>query len=369
MPRPLTMIRFPSLGVRARLVVVACVSLVAGTARLAIAQPRVEYGVVFASARQLARQLDEAGREGYACVAVARSEPGAGGAVVPGVVVVLGRTMGSSAAAAHRVIAGGGGGADLQPLLDRAGAAGLRLCGVVLDEASPGPSLVAVMSQRADQASATWRYGVEVLSNYKNSLVRLNAAARDGFLPVAAEAVNNARVPEARSWMVVTERPGSGRPASEVAVRSNSGADGLQRALNEQGAQGYHVDLLWKEGNDIVAMMSRPLEGKSAPAAYAAEATGLSAIHALSRLYLADLPYLGAGQRLVISDRSVPASSDVVEDPLPPLSGLGYADAAAMGVLGDHISRNRGFVPASARIRRGEKGTFVLTTVITARGQ
>jgi len=302
-----------------RALLIAILVVVAGTRQTPVAQSvRLEYRVVFASAKQLARQLDEAGRDGYGCVAIARSEPGAG---VPGVVVVLGRPAGVQAAAVtHRVIVGGGGGADLQSLLDRAGADGLRLCGVVLDEGLPVPVLVAVMTQRAEQANATWRYGVEVLSNYKNSLVRLNAAGRDGFLPVAAEAVNNSRVPESRSWMAIAERPGIGRSALEVAVRSSSGADGLQRVLNEQGGLGYHVDLLWKEGNDVVAMMSRPLDGPKVAAAYTVDATDLSAIHSLSRLYLADVPYLSGGQRLVISDRSVPASNEVVEDALPPLA-------------------------------------------------
>jgi len=342
----------------------ATASFVAATVQLVVAQPpRREYRVVFASARQLARQLDDAGRDGFVCEIVARPELRAGAPPAPGIVVVLGRPAGSAnAAAAHRVVTGGGGGSDLGPSLDRSGAAGFRLCGVVLDEAVPVPSMVAVMSQRG----ATWSYAAEVLSNYKNSLVRLNAAARDGFVPVAAEAVNNSRVPEARSWMVITERPGSGRSPSEVAVRSSPGAEGLQRALNEQGSQGYRADLLWKEGNDFVALMSRPIDGSKTPVTYAAEAADRSSIHALTKLYVADFPYL-SDRRLIVSERSASASNDVVEDPLPAPGPLGYVSAAAMGVLGDHISRNRGFVPASVRVRRDDKGALVLTTVITER--
>jgi hypothetical protein len=348
--------------------VFASAALIAGTQQLVVAQAeRFEYRVVFASARQLARQLDEAGREGYACQTVARSEPGV---KIPGIVVVLSRTAGSSTAAVtHRMVTSGGGGADLQPLLDRAGADGLRLCGVVLNEETAVPSMVAVMSQRARQGNSTWRYGVEILSNYKNSLARLNTAARDGFLPVAGEAINNSRVPEMRNWMVITERSGVGGPASEVAVRSSSGADGLLRALNEQGGQGYRVDLVWKEGNDIVAMMSRPIDGKKASSAYAVDVLSLSAIHSTSRLYVADVPYLSAGQRLVVSDAVVRASNEVVEDPLPAIGPLGYAESAAMGIVGDHLTRNRGYAVGSARIHRGERGTFVLTTVLTGRGQ
>ncbi len=346
----------------------AAASLAAAALQIGFAQPvRIDHRVVFASARQLARQLDEAGREGFVCETVARPELRAGAPPVPGVVVVLGRPAGSSnAAAAHRVVTGGGNGADLGPTLDRSGAAGFRLCGVVLDEAAPVLSMVAVMSQRADHAGSTWSYAAEVLADYKNSLVRLNAAARDGFVPVAAEAVNNARVAEARSWMVITERPGSGRPPSEVVVRSSPGAESLQRALNEQGSQGYHVDLVWKEGHDFVALMSRPIDGSKAPLTYAAEAADRSSIHALSRLYLADFPYL-TSQRLIVSDRSASARNDVVEDPLPPPGPLGYVPASAIGVLGDHISRNRGFVPASVRVRRDDKGALMLTTVITER--
>ena len=82
--------------------------------------------------------------------------------------------------------------------------------------------------------------------------------------------------------MVVTERSGADVTSHDVAVRSNSGADGLQCA---------------------------------------------------------------SGQRLVINDRSASASNQVVEDPLPSLRGSGYVGAAAMGILGDHISCNHGYAP------------------------
>ena len=97
------------------------------------AQPsaRFEFRVAFASARQLARQLDEAGREGYGCIAVARAEPGPN---APGLAVVLSRPVGvSPSPVSHRVVAGDGTGTDLQALLERAGTEGLHLCGVVLD--------------------------------------------------------------------------------------------------------------------------------------------------------------------------------------------------------------------------------------------
>lgn len=345
--------------------IVVCLPVLAGTLQPAFAEkPRLEYRVVYAPARDLGRRLEAAGREGYACVGVARPDPGA---APPGVVVLLGRAVGGApSAVAHRVVAGGWAGTDLEAPLEKAGAEGFRLCGVVLDEEPPNPALVAVMSRAADTQVAA-HYGVEVLTNYKDSLVRLNKRAGEGFLPVAAAPVNNSRVPEMRAWMVVIERAGAGGPPRELAVRSNSGPDGFQKALNEQGGQGYRVELVWKEGNDFVAMMSRLREGARSANAYSVEATGASGVHSLSRLCLADVPHRG-DERLLIGDRAVSASNDVEEDPLPPLSKLGSADAEALEVLGNHLSRHGGFVPASARVRRGPGGTFVLATVITRRG-
>lgn len=350
---------------RVSLAVCLAFALIAGSRDLAASQPdSVEYRVVFASAHQLARQLDEAGRDGYACVAVAHAEPGT---VSPGIVVLVGRTASRSAAVAHQVIVGGRLGTDLQPLLDRAGQSGFRLCGVVLAEGPPGSSLVAIMSRGTDQAKTAWHYGVEVLTSYKSSLVRLNAAARDGFHPVAAEAVDNSRVPAMRNWMVVSERPESGNPPSELTVRSDSGADRLQKAMNEQGRQGFHADLVWKEGNDVVAMMSRALDRPAPPVTFLVNTADRSKIHFISGLFLADLPYLNAGDRLLISDQSTSAENDLVEDPLPRLGGVGRADAATMQVLGDHITRNRGYAPVAATIRAEARDGFVLATVITKR--
>jgi hypothetical protein len=346
-----------------------CASLILAALQLPRAQtsPRSEYRVVFASGRQLARQLDEAGRDGYGCVAVARAEPGLN---APGLVVVSGRQVGASPSpVSHRVVAGGGVGADLQALLERAGTEGFHLCGVVLDEAVTVPAIVAVMSHPADVPSTIWHYGVEVLTNYQRSLVSLNAAARDGMLPVAASPINNNRVPDMRSWLVATEREGDRVVPREIAVRSNSGADGFQRALNEQGAQGYRADLIWKEGNDVVAMMSRETAAPKRTFAYNAESIDQARLHGLSRMYMADVPYLTSGARLVISDRAVSASADLEEDPLPSLGRSGYADASALGALGDHMTRHHGFVPVSVRLSRGPSGSIVLTTVVVQRSQ
>jgi hypothetical protein len=249
--------------------------------------------------------------------------------------------------------------------VDRAGGEGFRLCGVALDEGPPSPALVAVLTRR-DGAPSVARYGVEVLKNYKESLVRLNARGAEGFVPVAAAPVNDNRVPDMRSWVVVIERAGESAPAREVAVRSNSGPDGFQKALNENGSQGYRVDLAWKEGNDAVAMMSRP-KGGGKSVTFAVETAAVDKIHWVKGLYLVDMPFR-SGERLVVSESGASASADVEVDPLPPLGRSGVADSEALEVIGNHIGRHRGFSPAFARIGRGPGGTFVLSTVLTQRG-
>ena len=79
--------------------------------------------------------------------------------------------------------------------------------------------------------------------------------------------------------------------------------------------------------------------------------------------------YLTSGARLVISDRGAAASTDMEEDPLPSLGRSGYVDASALAVLGDHLTRHRGFVPASVRLGRGPNGSLVLTTIVVQRSQ
>jgi hypothetical protein len=342
--------------------------LVAGIVALAskpapAAEIRLEYRVVFASRKDLGRQMESAGRDGFACVAVARPDPTV---AAPGVVVLLGRPAGAPAATvANRVVVGGWAGTDLETPLDRAGGEGFRLCGVALDEGPPDPALVAVLTRREGAPSAA-RYGVEVLKNYKESLVRLNARGAEGFVPVAAAPVNDNRVPEMRSWMVVIERAGASAPAREVAVRSNSGPDGFQKALNENGSQGFRVDLAWKEGNDAVAMMSRP-KGGGKGVTFAVETATVDKIHWVKGLYLVDMPFR-SDERLVVAEGGASGSTDVEVDPLPPLNRSGVADSEALEVIGNHIGRHRGFAPAFARIGRGPGGTFVLSTVLTQRG-
>lgn len=325
------------------------------------AQSPAEYRVVFASAKMLARQLDDAGRDGYQCLMVAQPEPGA---ALQGVVAIVARAAGASGAIAHRVLASGRLGADLHASLDRAGAEGFRACGVVLDEEPPMPSVIAVMSRRSDPPPETVRYGVDVLTNYKDSLVRLNAKAREGFYPAAAAPVDNNRLPEMRSWLVVTEQTAGRTAPREIAVRSNSGADGLQRALNEQGTQGYRLDLLWKEGNDIVAMMSRAAAGPPEVHAYGVDVTSLAKIHSVSRIYKADAPWRPPDDRLVVTDRDVIATNDVEEDSLPALGRSGYVEPRALETIGDHISRHHGAAPAAVRVHRLPNGSYGMTTIV-----
>jgi len=337
-----------------RTVVLACLasSALAPAVRAASATADVQYRVVFATASQLEGQLDEQGREGFACVGLARPEPGAG---VPGVVAILGRASNQAeSVVAHRVIVGGR--ADMKVPLSKAGAEGFRLCGLVLDEGPPGPGNVAVMARTAPGA---WQYEAEVLLRYKESLARLNAIGRDGYLPVAAAAIDNNRVPDMRNWMVIAERPASGGAAREVTVRSDSGPTGLGRNLNDSGKQGYRVELLWKEGNDYVSMMTRPSGDASTPHAYVVEGEDLARMHFLHGLVLADFPYLD--RRLFVSDSAVRASNELVEEGLPPLDVRGRA---ALRTVGDHISRNRGFEVSYARVTRDRAGKLLLSVAM-----
>ena len=340
------------------LAVVIAVLLLGGS-EITLTQPaRLEYRIVFANARELGRRLDEAGQQGFSCAMVARPEPNAS---MPGVVVVMSRTAGASGpAVTHRVIKGGYGGTDLPPLLDRAGAENFRLCGVAFDEEGSVPAIVAVMTQ----SSQAWKYGAEVLTDYRGAISRLNAAGKEGFAPVAASPINNNRVPDMRSWIVFTERPAAGRPPVEVAVRSGSGPDALQKSLVEQSGQGYRAALVWKEGNDVVVMMTRAAGGSPSSVSYAVEALTPAGVHGVSRPYIADLPYL-SDQRVVITEKSGSVSNEAVEDPLPPLGALGYAAPGAVGTLGDHLSRLHDYVVVSVAVRRGARDALVLRTVLT----
>jgi hypothetical protein len=213
-------------------------------------------------------------------------------------------------------------------------------------------------------SAQAWKYGAEVLTSYRDALSRLNAAGKQGFAPVAASPIDNNRVPDMRNWIVFTEAPAAGRLPIEVAVRSGSGPGALQKSLVEQSGQGYRAALVWKEGNDVVVMMTRAAGASAAGVSYAVDTLTPAGIHGVSRQYVADLPYL-SDQRLVITEQSGLVSNEAVEDPLPPIGALGYAATGPLGTLGDHLSRLHGYVVSSVTVRAGDRGALVLRTVLT----
>lgn len=345
-------------------VVVAVSAFIWGAPEFALAQvTRVDYRVVYAPANEIGRRLDDAGRDGFACSAVARPEPDAR---VPGVVVLLSRVVGAGPqGVVHRVVVGDDGGAKLQPLLDQAGTDGFRLCGIALDDGGTTSSLIAIMHRRLERAAPQWRYRVEPVADLQNSASRLNTAGRDGFQPVAAAQVRNGGSAETRRWVIVAERPVEGRPPTEVVLRSSSTLDGVRRVLLEQAGQGYHLEQLWNAGSDVVALMTRSIAARTAPSAYDVDAADVYGFRALSRLYVADVPFLSPGRRLVVTDRSASASTEVVEDPLPAFGSVGLSEASSLSALSDHISRNRDYVVVSVTVRRGDRSPFVLRTVLS----
>lgn len=314
---------------------------------------------MFAIAHELKRRLDEAGQQGFSCAMVARPEPDA---PVQGVAVVMTRAAGAAAPVTHRVIKGGSAGPGLQEPINQASADGYRLCGLAFYEegARSTPSIVAVLTQ----ALGKWTYGSTVLSDYREALVRLNLTGKDGFVPVAVSPINNNRVPTMRNWVVVTEQPATGRRKIDVAVRSASGPDSLQKNLAEQTGQGYRATLAWKEGNDFVVMMTREAGASAASVSYTVEPMPSTGMHSVSRPYIFDAPYL-SDQRIVITEKSGSASNEAVEDPLPPIGLLGTAAPGPLGTLGDHLSRLRDYVISSVTVRRGPRNEFVLRTVLT----
>ncbi len=326
---------------------------------------RLEYRVVHAAPRELQRRIDEAGRDGYSCVSVARPEQDVR---LNGVVVILARSASviPPPRVMHRIALGGGGGGDLEALLERAGSEGFRLCGVALAEVKPVPTLVAVMSRRSDTDVAPWHYAADVLGN-RERLARLVAKGREGFEPVAASPVNDNRVVEQRNWIVVAERSATSTQPIDIAIRSGPGPDSLRRAIVEQSQQGYVANLLWKEGlTNIVVVMSRlPVDAPVRPE-FVLDTMDPSRIDGLSGVYIGDVPYLSDGQRLVLSIRDRSSTNYVVQDRLPFMGTLDYAGISDMRPLGDHLSRNRG---ARERVTfssiRSDRGGLVLHTVVT----
>src|SRR5262249_40042002 len=183
--------------------ILVCLAALLGAASAPAEKPKAEYRVVFAPARDLGRQLEAAGKAGFACIALARPDPGVGPG---GVVAILGRSVGAPPeAVTHRVFVGSLTGTDAASPLEKAGGEGFRLCGVVLDESKPNRAFVAVLS-RGSGSSSTAHYVVETLKIWKEALARLKDRAAEGFQPVAAAPVDDNRVRELSSWLVVIER-------------------------------------------------------------------------------------------------------------------------------------------------------------------
>ena len=86
---------------------------------------RLEYRVIHAAPHQLQLVIDDAGRDGFTCVSVARPELDVR---LPGVVVTLARqyieTTHVYPTVRHRVVRGSGSGGDFGDLLDRSAAEG-----------------------------------------------------------------------------------------------------------------------------------------------------------------------------------------------------------------------------------------------------
>jgi hypothetical protein len=347
----------------------AVIAAAAGAAaQTAGAQPaRLEYRVVHAAPRELQRRIDEAGREGFECVSVARPEPDVR---LNGLVVILARpwmaTTQVTPRIPHRVLLGGGGGGDLGALLERGAADGYRLCGVALVEIPPAPILVAVMSPDTERERGSRHYAAEVLGT-RERLARLAAKGREGFVPVAAAPVNDNLLPEQRNFFVVVEQTGT-QPI-DIAIRSGPGPDSLEKSIVEQSKQGFICSLMWKEGlTSIVVVMSRlPVDPTRRPE-FDVDTIDPSRLDGLSGVYIGDVPYLSDGQRVVLTIKEMSSTTYAVADPLPLMGSLDYASLNDMRPLGEHLARDRSRDSARvtfSSVRRGPRGGLVLHTVLT----
>jgi len=345
--------------------IAACAS--ATLPRDAAAQPgRLEYRVIHAAPYQLQQVVDDAGRDGFSCVSVARPELDVR---MPGVAVTLARpyieTTHVNTRVSHRVVRGSGSGGDFGALLDRAAADGYKLCGLALADVTPGPVLVAVMSQDTERTAGSWHYASAVLGT-ADRVARLTALGREGFVPIASTPINDSRVPEQRNWMVVAEQRAT-QPV-EIVVRARPGPDALRKAITEQSAQGFICSLFWKEGlTSMVVVMSRlPVDSARRPE-FAVDTIDPARLNGLSGVYIGDLPYLSDGQRVIVTITDRSSTIYTVADPLPRLGSRDYASLNDLHPLGEHLGRDRSRDRArvvSSSVRRGPSDTLVLHTVL-----
>jgi hypothetical protein len=331
---------------------------------------RLEYRVIQAAPYQLQQVIDDAGRDGFTCVSVARPEPDVR---LPAVVVTLARpyieTTHVNPTVIHRVVRGSGSGGDFGVLLDRA-ADGYRLCGVALAEVTPGPVLVAVMIPDTERAPGGRHYASAIIGTVER-VARLAALGREGFVPVAATPINDNRVPEQRNWMVVAEQTAT-QPV-EIVVRARPGPDSLEKAISEQSSQGFICSLLWKEGaTSMVVVMSRLPVDPTRRSEFAVGTIDPARLNGLSGGYIGDVPYLSDGQRVAVTITDRSSTIYTVTDPLPRLGPRDYASLSDLQLLGEHLGRDRSRDRArvvSSSVRRGPRDGLALHTVLAQRSR
>jgi hypothetical protein len=348
-------------------IVVVAATLTAFPRGAAAQTNRLEYRVVHGAPYQLQQLIDDAGRDGFTCVSVARPEPDVR---LSGVVVILARpyieTTHVPSRVTHRIVRTAGSGGELGARLDHGAGEGYRLCGVALAEVAPGPVLVAVMSPDSERATGRRHYAAEVLGT-ADRVARLAALGREGFVPIAATPIDSSRVVEQRNWLVVAERTGT-HPV-DIVVRSRPGPDGLHKAIVEQSQHGFICRLIWKEGlTAIVVVMSRlPVDPTRRPE-FEVDTIDPTRLDGLSGVYIGDVPYLNDGQRVVLTIRERSSTTYAVADALPRPGPRDYASVDELRPLGEHLGRNRSRDRArvvSSSVRRGPQGELVLHTVLT----
>lgn len=327
---------------------------------------RLDYRVVFAAPYQLQQVLDAAGRDGFTCVSVARPELDVR---LPGVAVIMARpfieTTHVNQTVPHRVVRVAGSGGALAESLERGAAEGYRLCGVALADVAPGAGLVAVMTPDTGPPPGGRHYAAAVTGNAER-VAHLASLGRDGFVPIAATPIDDSQLPEQRHWMVVLEQTGT-QPV-DIVLRSAPGPDALGKAIAERAAQGFICSLLWKEGlTTMVAVMSKlPVDPARRPE-FDVDTIDPSRINGLSGMYVADLPYLSDGQRVIVTIEDRSSTVYTVADPLPRLGSRDYASVSDLEPLGDHLgrdrSRDRARIVASS-VRRGPGDSPMLHTVL-----
>jgi hypothetical protein len=97
--------------------------------------------------------------------------------------------------------------------------------------------------------------------------------------------------------------------------------------------------------------MTKSAAHSPAPPEYVVDTAAPDSIARLSGAYLGDFSYLSGGDRVVVREKSITASTMVVEDRLPPLGTPGYAAARELRPLAEHLARNTGGYAVSLRQR------------------